>query len=174
MFSEHGCPALFFLTRCHVSPQNLRTLLTLSLKCLKFRCLSLGPWGYWKTAGHRPAEHFGGVKLPRLLVLWQHWQSKPQRISFVLALLRIGINFLWSGFLCWPPKHVFCWVSVVLDHFFLLKKTWVPKMIQTSWSIWADSDLLKTDEQVVASNPAMAQEADEPRCTKNWCKNCTS
>ena len=121
MSPEHGCPSLLFLTRSHVSPQNLRTLLTLSLECLKFRCLSLGPWGHEKQPVTDQLSILG-VNLPRLLVLWQHWQSKPQRINFVLALLRLGINFLWSGFLCWPPKHVFCWVPVVLDHFFLLKK----------------------------------------------------
>lgn len=57
-----------------------------------------------------------GVNLPRLLVLWQHWQSKTQRINFVLALLWIGITvtFCEVAFLL-APKHVFvgcqlCWI----------------------------------------------------------------
>lgn len=121
MSPEHGCPSLFFLTRCHVSPQNLRTLRTLSLKCLKFRCLSLGPWGHEKTA-ETTSWAFWGVNLPRLLVLWQHWQSKPQRINFVLALLWIGINFLWSGFFVGPQNMFFVGCQLCWINFFCWKK----------------------------------------------------
>lgn len=67
---------------------------------------------------------FWGINLPRLLVLWQHWQSKPQRINFVLA-----------------PKHVFCWVPVVLDHYFFVEKTWVPRPLRWSKPLGALSQL---------------------------------